>query len=106
MTPACHFYITSTIPTEINGWQGNNNLGWSDLAFDRACSELQGVFWGSEAFAAAAQETFYIFNEQIPSLPLFHYLKVSATLPTVQNFQPDTTQPSELWNLYELDIEE
>lgn len=106
MTPSCHFYTTSAIPTEINGWQGNNNLGWSDLAFDRACSELQRAFWGSEAFAAAAQATFHIFNEQIPSLPLFHYLKVSATSPTIQNFQPDTTQPSELWNLYELDIEE
>ena len=106
MTPACHFYTSGAIPTEVNGWQGNNALGWSHVAFDEACRELQRAYWGSDGFAAASQATFRIFNQEIPSLPLFHYMKVSATLPTVQNFHPDTTQPSELWNVYELDVVE
>ncbi|MBK9051327.1 MAG: hypothetical protein IPL78_10555 [Chloroflexi bacterium] len=103
-TPACVFYTTSSIPGEANGWQGNNETGWSDPTFDAACQQAQQAFWGSESFAAASQETFHLFAQELPSLPLFHYLKVSVTHPAVRFFQPDTTQPSELWNLYELDI--
>lgn len=101
---ACLLYTTASIPDEGNNWQGNNEMGWRYTPFDEACGEMQRAFWGSEAFAAATETTFRLFVEQVPSLPLFHYLKVSATLPTVQNFRPNSSQPSELWNLYELDL--
>lgn len=104
LTPACAFYTTASIPTEANSWQGNNETGWSNPAFDTACKQAQQTFWGSDTFAAASQETFHLFAQELPSLPLFHYLKVSVTHPAVRFFQPDTTQPSELWNLYQLDI--
>jgi hypothetical protein len=32
-------------------------------------------------------------------------LKVAATRPGVQNLQIDPTEPSDLWNIYELDIQ-
>jgi peptide/nickel transport system substrate-binding protein len=104
LTPACTFYTTASIPTAANSWQGNNETGWSNPAFDATCEQAQQALWGSEPFAAASQETFRLFAQELPSLPLFHYLKVSVTHPSVRFFQPDTTQPSELWNLYELDI--
>ena len=103
---ACQLYTTDSIPDEGNNWQGNNEMGWRYAPFDEACGAIQRAFWGSEPFAAAMQTTFRLFVEQVPSLPLFHYLKVSATVPTVQNFSPNPSQPSELWNIYELDLQE
>jgi hypothetical protein len=41
---------------------------------------------------------------ELPSIPLFPRLKVSLTRPGVLNFRPDSTEPSELWNLFELDL--
>ena len=46
-----------------------------------------------------------IFSEELPVLPLFLSLKVSATRPEVLNFSLDPTQNSELYNLYEVDVE-
>ncbi|MCL4869700.1 MAG: peptide ABC transporter substrate-binding protein [Anaerolineae bacterium] len=103
LTPACVFYTTAAIPDENNNWQGNNQTGWSNPAFDTACTQARQQYWGSDPYAAAIQETFHLFAQDIPSLPLFHYLRLAVTHPSVRHFQPDTTQPSELWNLYELD---
>ena len=106
LSTPCHFYTTTAIPGEANDWQGNNEMGWSNTAFDTACQNAHQAFWGSDSFAAATQNTFRLFAQELPSLPLFHYLKLSATLPTVQHFQPDPTQSSEFWNVFEWDIQE
>ena len=45
-----------------------------------------------------------IFAEELPVLPLFLSLKVSATRPDVLNFSLDPTQNSELYNIYEYDL--
>jgi peptide/nickel transport system substrate-binding protein len=46
----------------------------------------------------------HIFAEELPSLPLFTRLRLAATSPDVLNFRLDPTQPSELWNAFELDM--
>ncbi|MCP4416006.1 MAG: hypothetical protein GY805_05245, partial [Chloroflexi bacterium] len=56
-------------------------------------------------YISSNQRAAQIFTEQLPIIPLFHYLKTAVTQPTVQNFQLNATQPSELWNLAELDID-
>ena len=37
-------------------------------------------------------------------MPLFARLRLAATTPDVVNFRLDPTQPSELWNPHELDL--
>jgi hypothetical protein len=45
-----------------------------------------------------------IFAQELPAIPLFAHVRVAATTPDVLNFRPDSSQPSELWNVFELDL--
>ena len=103
--PPCDLYTSAAIPTEENGWRGNNNTGWSDPLFDEICAAAQRVAWGSDAYREQHQAAMVLFSEAVPVIPLFSYLNVAATQPRVRNFRMDPTQPSELWNLYELTID-
>jgi hypothetical protein len=42
---------------------------------------------------------------EMPIVPLFAHAKAAVTTPRILNFQLDVTQPSELWNVTELDVE-
>ncbi|MCB8980283.1 MAG: hypothetical protein H6657_22965 [Ardenticatenaceae bacterium] len=95
--PPCQNWMS----TEI----GNlNATGWSNEAFDAACQQAQRAFWGSPEYVAAHQAAWRIFAEELPSLPLFPRIKLAVARPEVLNFAPDTTQNSELWNLFEIDL--
>ncbi len=86
--------------------RGNLNVtGWSNEAFDAACQQAQQAFWGSPEYVAAHQEAWRIFAEELPSLPLFPRVKLAVARPEVLNFDVDATQNSELWNLFEIDLE-
>jgi peptide/nickel transport system substrate-binding protein len=106
--PACESYQNAQIPGPPPdfpaGWSGNNVTGWANDAFDQACAEALATLPGMEEHVAGHQTALRIFMEELPSLPLFLRIKLTATSPGVQNFRPDVTEPSELWNLYELDI--
>lgn len=103
--PICHFWHSSQIPTEANDWQGNNIAGWQNEDFDAACDQARQSFWDSEAFQEGHGTAARIFADELPSLPLFTRVLVAAARPEVHNFKPDSTQPSQLWNLYEINIE-
>ena len=45
-----------------------------------------------------------LFAQELPALPLFTRLRLAATTPDVRNFRLDATQPSDLWNVFELDL--
>jgi peptide/nickel transport system substrate-binding protein len=108
--PPCGLYLSSNVtgPEErgFGGWGNINATGWIDEEYDAACNAALGSLPGTPEYAANHLEAAQIFTEQLPIIPLFHYLKTAVTHPTVLNFQPDPSQPSELWNLAELDIEE
>jgi peptide/nickel transport system substrate-binding protein len=57
-------------------------------------------------YVAGHQEAWRIFAEELPSLPLFPRVKLAVARPEVLNFGVDTTQNSELWNLFEIDLEQ
>jgi peptide/nickel transport system substrate-binding protein len=108
--PPCGLYLSSNVtgPEErgFGGWSNINATGWIDAAYDAACSGALAALPGTPEYASNHQLAAQIFTEQLPIIPLFDYLKTAVTQPTVQNFQPNATQPSELWNIAELDIEE
>jgi peptide/nickel transport system substrate-binding protein len=52
----------------------------------------------------AHQEAMRLFAAELPAVPLFSRLRLAATTPDVLNFRLDATQPSELWNAFELDM--
>lgn len=108
--PPCHLYTAGQIPGPIEagysaGWQGLNVMGWSNGAFDAACLAAQQAFYGTPEYVEAHQQALGLFLENVPSIPLFAHPKVALARPGVVNFELDPTQPSELWNLYEIDLE-
>ncbi len=108
--PPCGLYLSSNVtgPEErgFGGWSNINATGWIDEAYDVACNAALAALPGTPEYAENHQTAVQIFTEELPIIPLFHYLKTAVTQPTIRNFQPDASQPSELWNLAEIDIEE
>lgn len=79
--------------------------GWSNDIFDAACQQAQRAFWGSPDYVAGHQDAWRIFAEELPAVPLFPRVKMAAARPEVLNFGVDASQNSELWNLFEIDLE-
>ncbi len=108
--PPCGLYLSSNVtgPEErgFGGWSNINATGWIDEAYDAACNAALAALPGTPEYESRNQEAVQIFTEELPIIPLFHYLKTAVTQPNVLNFQPDASQPSELWNLAEIDVEE
>jgi peptide/nickel transport system substrate-binding protein len=57
-------------------------------------------------YEAAHLETQRIFAEQLPVVPLYMQIKLSATRPDMCGFIMDPTNPSEFWNIEEFDYGE
>lgn len=117
--PSCDLYMGSRVPGPLGevfeatgvaytGWGGDNlnQTGWANPAYDAACQRALASLPGTPAYAANHVEAQRIFAQELPVLPLFLGLKVSATQPDVLNFGLDATQNSELYNIYEFDLAE
>ena len=106
--PPCGLYLSDNItgPRDegYGGWNNINPTGWRNDEYDAACRTASQSLPGTDAYVTNHQEALRIFSRELPGIPLFANLKVAATLPDVLNFTLDTTQTSELWNLYELDL--
>jgi len=86
------------------GWGGLNSTGWWDKGYDAACETAVTTWPDSPQYVEAHTQAQTIFAQNFPMIPLFPRLKFAAATPEVVGFQIDTTQESELWNLYSLDI--
>jgi peptide/nickel transport system substrate-binding protein len=104
MTPPCDFYLSAQIPTAENGWSGQNETGWSHEEFDAACLAALAALPGTADYEIYHQTAQSIFAEQLPVVPLFPRLKAAITRPGVCNFRLDPTQTSELYNLFEIGL--
>ena len=106
--PPCDLWLSENItgPEEegLGGWGNSNNTGWSHPPFDAQCRLALASLPGTVEYGAAHQNALRIFAEELPIVPLFLRIKVSAARPEVQNFSLDPTEPSEVWNLFEIDL--
>jgi peptide/nickel transport system substrate-binding protein len=117
--PGCSLYQSSEITgpaDEINpnhymdgatfaGWGGASNTGWVNEEFDAACKRALGALPGTEDYEMGHKDAQRIFSQELPVIPLFLRLKVAVPRPEVLNFTVDPTQSSELYNLYEIDLQ-
>lgn len=107
--PSCSLYITDEItgPEDegFGGWGASNPTGWSNADFDAACKRALGALPGTADYEEGHKEAQRIFSEEVPVIPLFLRLKVAAARPEVTNFGVDPTQNSEMYNIFEIDIE-
>jgi peptide/nickel transport system substrate-binding protein len=87
-----------------SGWSGLNSTGWWDKRYDDACETAVTTWPDFSEYSQAHAEAQNIYAQNLPMIPLFPRLKFAAAIPEIIGFQIDTTQESELWNLYEIDI--
>ena len=108
--PSCNLYNTVSItgPEEegFGGWGNSNETGWSNPDFDAECARAQGNLPGTADYEEGHKAAQVIFSDQVPVIPLFLRLKVAAARPNVLNFGVDPTQNSELYNIFEFDLQQ
>jgi peptide/nickel transport system substrate-binding protein len=104
--PACNVYLSSEIPSEENGWAGQNYTGYSNPEFDRICNAALQSLPGTDAYRENHLAAQLIFARDLPTIPLFPRLKIAATRPEVIGFNVDPTANTEIWNVENFDIAE
>ncbi len=117
--PACDLYMGSRVPgpvgetnpktgLEYGGWGGDNQneTGWANEEYDAACQQALGSLPGTPEYEQGHIRAQQIFSQELPVMPIFLSLKVAATRPEVLNFNVDPTQNSELYNIYEYDLQQ
>lgn len=101
--PPCNMYTTTVIPNEVNGWNANNNDGFSNAEFDAACSLALNTTDPviKQQQHALAQK---IFSDLVPTIPLFNRAKICVVVAGIEGVIMDPTANSELWNVENFDI--
>lgn len=114
--PSCNLYLSTqtTGPSEeinpknglpFGGWGAPSDTGWYNADFDAVCNAARSSLPGTSAYEDNHKQAQIIFSEEVPVIPLFLRLKVAAARTNVVNFGVDPTQNSELYNIYEIDLE-
>jgi peptide/nickel transport system substrate-binding protein len=89
----------TAVPTENNGWTGNNFAGWcfreADQAIRTANTSLDQVE-RREAYVRQQE----LFTQEIPVVPLFQRLVVTISNPNMAGLEPDPIAPI-TWNIGE-----
>jgi peptide/nickel transport system substrate-binding protein len=101
---SCEWFTSPEVPTAANHWVGVNVSGYSNPAFDAACQSALQSLPDDAAYAAAYRDTQSIFAEDVPVVPLYWRLKVTASRPDFCNFRLDPTASSALWDLEAFDF--
>jgi peptide/nickel transport system substrate-binding protein len=82
-----------------------NVSGFANNGFDSTCHKILGYLPGQSRYEEAYLESQEIFAEQIPSVPLFPRIRVTATRPDLCGFIVDPTGGA-YWNLEEFEYGE
>jgi peptide/nickel transport system substrate-binding protein len=111
--PPCGLFLSENIPGDPEaynpdgsqrfpkGWEGENNSGYKSAEFDLACNAALAALPGQPGFAEnhlLAQE---IFARDLPIVPLFQRLKVTAARADMCGYWMDSTADSDTWNIEE-----
>jgi len=104
VTPPCDLYLSTQLPTAANGWSGQNNPGFHNADYDKACNTQLQSLPGEPALETAAKDAQRIFAQEVPVVPLFVRLKLAATRPDMCGFIMDPTANSEMWNIENFDF--
>ena len=95
LEPQCGWFTTPQIPSAENQWVGTNVSGYSNPAFDAACTTANQSL-STDPQYNLHQEAQAIFAADLPSIPLYLRLKVAATRPDFCGFTLDPSSPSSL----------
>jgi peptide/nickel transport system substrate-binding protein len=106
--PPCDLYLSNWIPGEDLsvfplGWAGQNNPGFSDPDYDRACQAALRSLPGQPGYVENHLLAQQIFAEQLPAIPLFFITRVAATRPDFCGQILDSSEEVDTWNIEAFD---
>lgn len=121
--PPCDLFMSNTVPGPdgeswnsiqdgverayaIDGWNGANNPGFADEQYDAACNKALGSLVGQPDYGSAHLDAQRIFAEQLPIVPLFLRIKLTASRPDMCGLIMDPTANYDLWNIEGFDYGE
>jgi len=104
-TPSHGLYRCDAIPTAENNYDGQNYPGYCNPEFDKA-TIAAGLELDDEKRRPldAVPET--IYNQDLPSFPLYQRVNVAAFDPSVTGIEIDPTSYFDLHNIQDIDIEQ
>ncbi len=101
--PPCDVYTTQQISGDPEagfcGLSCSNNTGFSNKAYDAACSAAFQSLPGTPEYEQFQTEAQRIFAEELPVVPRYLHLKLAATCPDLKNLMIDPAADSEFWNI-------
>ncbi len=103
LEPPCDWYSSSEIPNAANYWVGTNVSGYSNPAYDAACTSVQQTLTDETAHTDAYHLAQSIFAQDLPVLPLYWRIKIAAARTEICNFKLDPTASNALWNIEAFD---
>jgi peptide/nickel transport system substrate-binding protein len=102
--PPCFLYSTAQIPSSGNNWLTGNVTGYSNADYDAACQKaIQARPDQPDQYTQGQQAAERILAQDLPSIPLFFQLKMTAARTDLCGFAMDVTARSALWGIENLD---
>ena len=94
-----------SIPSEKNGWSGQNTYSWRNAKVDAAIDELKGEFDASKRLTLI-HKILKEYTTELPSLPLYYRSDVAVSPKSLKGFQLTghqfvETYSAENWSLEE-----
>jgi peptide/nickel transport system substrate-binding protein len=97
----CGSWLSDRIPTDDNGWIGDNFTGWQSEAYDRACRRALSAI-DPAAQADALRRAQREFANAPPTLLLVWRPFWFVARPEVKGLRPDSLAYGTLWNSEEI----
>jgi peptide/nickel transport system substrate-binding protein len=107
--PPCFLFSSTEIPTEKNSWLGTkfggvNLTGYSNPAYDEACTNMLESGLDKAAFDQNNQVTQHLIADDLPVLPLFYHIKAMVSRIDLCGLTLDVSSRSPLDQIESLDI--
>lgn len=114
--PPCELFLAENIPGNpavLNldgtprfpqGWEGQNNSGYNNLEYNQACKAAMAALPGQAGFVENHKLAQAIFSRDLPVIPIFQRIKVTATGPDLCGYRMDPTAESDTWGIEEFGI--
>ncbi|MCP4142932.1 MAG: hypothetical protein GY755_22030 [Chloroflexi bacterium] len=104
LVPQCNWFNTDSIPNAANDWFGANLSGFSNKEYDQACNKATFSLSNEADFEKNYQETLTLYAAELPSIPLYPYLRIAASSVDLLGFSLDPSAKNTLWTIEEFDI--
>ncbi|RYZ64893.1 MAG: peptide ABC transporter substrate-binding protein, partial [Proteobacteria bacterium] len=96
-------FHSSNVPSEKNGWSGQNYMNWVNKDNDKLLEELELEFDAAKR-VTLAHKIMKNYTEEVPVLPLYYRSDVSVVPKNLKGYRPTGHQFAETNNVEEWDL--